>query len=190
MEDDIAAQSAFKELLNSCLGFGHDYIRDVAAILGRSRQTVRQYSAAIGTKSHRTPHADVIETLRAGLIWRTCQVYKTLPLDSTEGYLIIGAPRAVRFSDYLVALDYADSHRAKVVGDTFPPLDDEARLRHEWRQVAFGGIVTIDVVAAITGVDVYTVGWVGREARHGIQPTFAQVAAAVSAEAMSGRVAA
>lgn len=192
MTDAIAAHAAFKGLLDKCLGFGHDYIKDVAVGIGRSQQTVRQYGAAIGTKSHRSPPADIIEKLREGLIWRTSQVYKTLPLDSAKGYLVQGAPQVVRFFEYLTALDYADSHRAHVATHPKPKLDDDARLRHEWRQVAFGGVVPVDVLAAIAGLDRYTVGWVGRESRHGIQPTFAEVSAAMSAEALTerGRIAA
>lgn len=52
MSDAIAAHPAFSELIKNCILFSSDYIRVVAEGMGKSAQTIRQYKAAPGSKSH------------------------------------------------------------------------------------------------------------------------------------------
>lgn len=186
MSDAIAAHAAFSKLLTKCISFAGDYIKVVAAGLGKSAQTVRQYKAAPGSKSHRVPTAEVIEELRE-FVMHNLRRYKMYVPEGAVAYRVDGAPNKLQFADYLVALDYADRYNGvvKADGGEIPKLDNRARQRHEWRQIAFGGVVPVEVLASIAGVDVYTVGWVGREHPEcGIQPTWEMVYAALAAEAL------
>lgn len=186
MSDAIAAHAAFSGLLKNCVLVSSDYIRVVAESLGKSAQTIRQYKAAPGSKSHRVPTAEVIEDLRE-FVMHNRRRYNTHVPEGAVAYRVEGAPNKLQFADYLVALDYADRFGGvvKADGGEIPTFDDSARQRHEWRQVAFGGLVPVHVLASIAGLDVYTVGWVGREhPEHGIQPTWQMVCAARSAEAL------
>ncbi|CAN7328332.1 hypothetical protein [Neorhizobium tomejilense] len=190
VETKLLAAKAFKKLLSQYKVIGPDYIQLAAEAIGRSRQTIKQYSARAGTKSHRTPTAEAIEAMREGVMAR--EVHRRTASFSGP-FVVQNGAYEVNFLTCPVALDFADAKGwMMAVSSDVPPLDEAARLRHQWRRVFFGGIVTRDVLADIAQVDVYTVGWVGREhPTLGIQPTADQVARAMAAEALTelGRVA-
>ncbi len=187
MNAENRAYDVFCGLMKNCFFYDSNAIAYVAKSIGRSQQTIRQYKAAPGSKSHRTPTMEVIEAIRGLVMHRDVQVRNVVFTGAGGGYKVNGMPEAIAFRDYLIALDFADSRGGVVSTDEeIPTLDDGARLRHQWRQVAFGKIIPVDMLADIAGVDVYTVGWVGREhPTEGIQPSSGMVAAAMAAEALT-----
>lgn len=193
MEMHIEAAAAFRKLLDYYKRSGPDYVMRVATVINRSQQTVKQYSASPTSKSFRKPPLEVIDALREEIMLK--DVY--FPMASIGGPVNVDLRSGpISFNSYVVALDCADARGGKawMLNDRdIPPLTSYARLRHQWRQVAFGGIVSRSVLAEIAGTGFYEVGWVGRE--HdilGIQPTEEMVARAIAAEALTtmGRIAA
>ncbi|KQS84809.1 hypothetical protein ASG58_20130 [Rhizobium sp. Leaf383] len=159
----------------------------VACQIGKARQTVRQYACDPDSRQHRVPPVEVLDKMRHRVMHEDVHrpsSLRSLTLDN--GYSVA----RVTLNDYEAALDLADSLLCAVSpqGDSVVPmLSDEARMRHQWRQVYFGGVVDRADLAILAGVDVYDVAWVGREhAVYGIQPTAEMVAQAMALEALSG----
>lgn len=190
MKDKHRTSVVFRELYEAMRPKGDtrcDMPGLVACETGKSRQTVRQYACDPDSRQHRVPPVEVLDKMRHRVMHEDVHRPSTLrSLTRADGYKV----SRVTLADYEAALDLADSLLCAVVpqGDSVVPvLSDDARLRHQWRQVFFGGVVDRADLAILAGVDVYDVAWVGREhSTRGIQPTAEMVAQAIALEALSG----
>lgn len=192
MKDKYRASAVFHELYEAMRlqgDFQGDMPGTVAYQVGKSRQTIRQYACEPDSKSFRVPPISVLDAMRERIMYEDVfrpSVLRNLTLES--GYKVA----RVTLADYESALDLSDSlvgfPVTAQVDTVIPVLSDDARLRHQWRQVYFSGTVRRADLAILAGVDLYDVAWVGREhAKFGIQPSAEMVAKAMALEALSGR---
>lgn len=192
MKDKYRASAAFNKLYDAMRPKGDiqgDMPGNVAYQIGKSRQTVRQYACNPDTKQFRLPPITVLDKMLQRVMHEDVHRPSTIRgLTLSTGFKVL----EITLYDYEAALDLADVLQitAVPVGETVvPPLSDEARLRHQWRQVYFGGLVDRADLAIVAEVDLYDVAWVGREhPTFGIQPSAEMVAKAMALEALSGRV--
>jgi hypothetical protein len=191
VKDKYKASAVFNRLyeaLQPKLDVPVDIPSHIGYRIGKSRQTVRQYTCKPDSSGFRIPPLAVIDKMFQCVMHEDVHRAASLRgLTLSDGYRV----NQVILSDYEAALDLADAIRFRVVpqGDAVvPALSDAARLRHQWRQVFFSGTVDRADLAIIAGVDVYDVGFVGREHKAlGIQPLVEMVAKAMALEALSGR---
>lgn len=190
MRDKYRASEVFRQLYETMRPTGDTQIdmpSSVAYELDKSRQTIRQYACDPDTKSFRVPPIAVLDKMRQRIMHQHVHRPSLLRnLGADSGFQVA----QVTFDDYELARDLADSLRIRVIpkgSAVVPKLSDDARRRHQWRTVYFGGEVNREDLATIADVDYHDVAWVGREhPRHGIQPTSDMVARAIALEALSG----
>ncbi|MEM5474437.1 hypothetical protein WNZ14_22140 [Hoeflea sp. AS60] len=167
-------------------------LRYIAAACGRSPQTIRQYMASPESTSFRKAPFEVTDEMIKLII-----SYEVLRPDSShwetregEGWRVL-LPNRTPFvcRTYLIALEVADRFRTSptpLPGSSldYVTISEEARLRHQWRQVFFGGRVPRQELADLAGTDIYNVAWDGREhPTRCIWPTHEQVMYAMATDA-------
>jgi hypothetical protein len=191
MKDKARSAEVFRELFEAMRiksDRNGEHYGFVACEIGKSRQTVRQYCCDPSSKQFRLPPLQVLDLMRNRVIHEYVHRPSTLrALDQPDAYLVGNRT----FDDYVMALDLGDALKIEVrtQGDAvIPELSEDARLRHKWREVFFGGVVDRADLAILAEVDFHDVAWVGREHPElGRQPTREMVAKAVALEALTAR---